>query len=252
MLIQNKYKIQKLIGKGSYSHVFEANHVIKNTLVAIKFDNGSDISKKLIKHEIEMYLLLKKNKILNLIGVKSYGTIEKRHYLIMEYLPFTLKQVICNYKQEETISKYFVECFRCIEMFHSYNILHRDIKPDNFMVNVNGSVRIIDMGLSCMYEKKELQNIIGTILFCSFNIHKSKYRYNKQDDIISFYYVIFYILTNGDLPWKNIYINNVKAKNKVYYSLKKHTDYNLYYLKYQNKYLNMWIDKYTTYINDYV
>ena len=83
MLLKNKYKIQKLIGTGSYSKVFEAKHIIKDMLVAIKFDNGTNISKTLIKHEMEMYLILKKNNISNIISIKSYGTINKCHYLIM-------------------------------------------------------------------------------------------------------------------------------------------------------------------------
>ena len=254
MILKNKYKIQKLIGNGSYSRVFEAKHMIKDTIVAIKFDNGSDISKKLIKHEMNMYLILKKNNISNLISVKSYGTIEKTHYLIMEYLPRTLNDEINKCTEEELKSKYFIQCFQCIKMLHNHDILHRDIKPDNFMVSLKGTVRIIDMGLSCVYdeENKELQNTIGTILFCSFNVHKSKYRYNKHDDMISFYYVIFYILSNGDLPWNNIYIKDHEVKNNVYYYLKKNTDYSLYYSKYKNMSLNAWIQRYIKYIDQVV
>ena len=250
MILKNKYKIQDLIGKGSYSEVFEAKHIIKDTIVAIKFDNGTDISKKLIKHEMNMYLNLKKNKISNIISIKSYGTIHKTHYLIMEYLPYTLNEMIGTCKEEVTKTNYFIQWLQRIQMVHNHDILHRDIKPDNFMVSSKGVVHIIDMGLSCMYgeENKELQNTIGTILFCSFNIHQSKYIYHKQDDIISFYYVIFYILSNGDLPWNNIHIKDKNVKNKVYYHLKKDTDYSLYYSKYNNKTLNIWIQRYIKYI----
>ena len=251
MLLKNKYKIQKLIGTGSYSKVFEAKHIIKDILVAIKFDNGTNISKTLIKHEMEMYLILKKNNISNIISIKSYGTINKCHYLIMEYLPYMLNDVICNCNQDYIKTNYFIQCLQNIQILHKHDILHRDIKPDNFMVTTKGQIRIIDMGLSCMYneENKELQNTIGTILFCSFNVHKSKYKYDKKDDIISFYYVIFYILSNGDLPWNSVSIKNIEISNKVYYYLKKNTDYSSYYSKYNNICLNEWIQKYIKYIN---
>ena len=86
MILKNKYKIQDLIGKGSYSEVFEAKHIIKDTIVAIKFDNGTNISKTLIKHEMEMYLILKKNNISNIISIKSYGTINKCHYFSINFV----------------------------------------------------------------------------------------------------------------------------------------------------------------------
>ena len=74
MLIQNKYRVTKLIGEGSYSRVYEAIHDTKKTRVAIKIDlKNNDIATRLMEHEIRMYLYLKKFVIDNIVPMKSFG-----------------------------------------------------------------------------------------------------------------------------------------------------------------------------------
>ena len=59
MLLSNKYKILNVITKGTYSTLYKGIHVNKNSEVAIKIE-CEEISKKLLDHEIDMYLYLKK------------------------------------------------------------------------------------------------------------------------------------------------------------------------------------------------
>ena len=58
----NKYKLLNVINDGNYSKIYKFIHVEKNQYVAIKFDYD-EISKKLIKNEIHIYLLLRKSKL---------------------------------------------------------------------------------------------------------------------------------------------------------------------------------------------
>ena len=93
MLIQNHYEISRKIGEGSYSNVYEAKHILKGTKVAIKFEKQDNVvAKKLIQHEIKMYLLLKKYKIENVVSIKSFGVYNGCYYIIMEYLPLSLEE----------------------------------------------------------------------------------------------------------------------------------------------------------------
>ena len=61
----------------------------------------------------------------------------------MEYLPYMLNDVICNCNQDYIKTNYFIQCLQNIQILHKHDILHRDIKPDNFMVTTKGQIRLL-------------------------------------------------------------------------------------------------------------
>ena len=62
--------------------------------------------------------------------------------------------------------------FILINNMHKTGLVHRDIKPENFLFNKKKELCIIDLGLSAsIYDIKSSQKIIGTPLYCSYNIH---------------------------------------------------------------------------------
>lgn len=250
-LIQNKYKLINEIGSGSYSKVYKGEHVLKKQFVAIKFDYD-EISKKLIENEIKIYLTLLKYGENNIVNIKTFGVYKQYNYIIMEWLPYTFCEYIKKNMDLIDINILFKTSLELIETLHNRNFIHRDIKPDNFLLNKNGKMFIIDLGLSCKYDKKkQIKNIIGSILFCSFNIHNTPYIYEKKDDIISLYYVFFYLFSGGKLPWMNICIENKEIKQKVIYTLKRKTNFLKYYEEY--KILIPLIKSYNSFLsNNYV
>ena len=74
MIIQNKYNIQKKIGCGSFSNVFIAKNIHKDSLVVIKFDNDKK-SKKLLRNEIDIYIDLLKHSKKDFISIKSFRSL---------------------------------------------------------------------------------------------------------------------------------------------------------------------------------
>jgi casein kinase 1 epsilon len=248
-LIQNKYKIIGKIGNGSYSNVYKAVHIEKQYYVAIKFDHDK-VSKILLENEINIYLSLLKHKISNICNIKSFGIFNSHNYIVMELLAKSLNEYfLCDsfVADVDIIKNIFLKVCNVIRKMHEKGIYHRDIKPENFLLDKKGDVFIIDLGLST-YQKsiKPSKSIIGSNLFCSYNVHKPEYSYTEDDDIISIYYMFFYLLSNGDLPWGNLYITKKEVKNNMIYNLKKYTNFQDYYSN--NATLKPFIYSYLNYI----
>jgi len=96
---------------------------------------------------------------------------------------------------------------RRVETLHSKYLLHRDIKPDNFMLDKNKILCLIDFGLCKRYdhngkhiEEKHITSMIGSANFVSLNVHKG-IEPSRRDDVVSCIYIILYLFLGGDLPW---------------------------------------------------
>lgn len=242
-IIANKYKIIRKIGSGTFSSVFEAEHIYKGNKVAIKFDTD-DVSKALIENEINIYLYLIREGVKNIAGFKSFGNLKSNNYIIMERLDCTLADYYKHYHYKRTTYDRKKDNLKILEMliklikgFSSVNLLHRDIKAENFVFDQNKRLCIIDMGFSKKFDSEKVSNgFIGNILFSSFNVHKSEYVYYPRDDLISLFYMMFYLISNGDLPWSKIVFMRGKENylNSVIMNMKQFTDFREYYRTHPN------------------
>ena len=142
------------------------------------------------------------------------------------------------------VTKYIISMIEIIARVHEAGIVHRDIKPDNFMLSMVGNtgdnantangiekkLNIIDFGLSRFYMKgdkhvdnAEDRSIVGTIRYISKHIHEGNV-YSRRDDIISIMYVAIY-LAKGSLPWMGVTAKkgDTKTKEDVVYDIKTKT-----------------------------
>lgn len=104
------------------------------------------------------------------------------------------------------VVKYLIAMIEIIGRVHEAGVVHRDIKPDNFMLDSEKKLNIIDFGLSRFYMKGDKhvvntcdRSIVGTIRYISTHVHDGDV-YSRRDDIISIIYVAIY-LVKGKLPW---------------------------------------------------
>ena len=107
-----------------------------------------------------------------------------------------------------------------IKDIHNKGILYRDIKPENFLVDINNTnnLYIIDFGLAKTYLDSNNEHIkidnnhhcTGTIRYSSIYIHQG-YNHSRRDDLISIVYMIQYLFS-GMLPWSGLKIDIIKEK----------------------------------------
>lgn len=231
IIIANKYEIIKKIGEGSFGNIFYGKNILTNENIAIKIDDLED--KIILKNEAKIYSLLKK--IEGIPKMRLYGKEGKFNYLVMDLLDKSLEQYKCNNEDKiplNIVINLGIQMFKRIKDVHNMNIIHRDIKPDNFVMksSKDNFLFLIDFGLSKLYMKNNIhiecfenRKLIGTVKYVSLNIHNGLTP-SRRDDLESIIYILIYLLI-GNLPWEDIKSDNKEEKNKLIKECKKEYDF---------------------------
>ncbi|KAM0944381.1 putative mitogen-activated protein kinase CMGC-MAPK family [Dioscorea sansibarensis] len=151
----NRYKIQEVIGKGSYGVVCSALDVYTGEKVAIKKINGifehiSDAAR--ILREIKLLRLLRHPDIVDIKHIilppskREFRDI----YVVFELMESDLHQVL---KANDDLTKehyqfFLYQLLRALKYMHTANVYHRDLKPKNILANANCKLKICDFGLA--------------------------------------------------------------------------------------------------------
>ena len=219
MIISNKYELLEKLNEGSFGQVYKGKHVRTGELVAIKIERKTDTGSSL-KNEARVYQYLAKEP--GFLNLKWYQTDEQYSYLVVDLLVCSLTRLIKIKGQIpiKVVLQLGIQMIKRIETLHNKYLLHRDIKPDNFMLGSNKQLFLIDFGLCKRYDHdgvhiKETQNlnksIIGSVNFVSLNVHNG-IEPGRRDDIESCIYIILYLLQSGELSWFK-----EKDINKIYF-----------------------------------
>jgi serine/threonine protein kinase len=189
--VVGKYRIIRLIMKGTFSSVYECEHIMKRTKAVIKMESDAH-GKKLMEHELQLYLFLQ-NKPVRIPKIKATGTHGEYKYLILERLDRSLSK----YTEPFDIKDLFCQ----VHALHQQGIVHRDIKPDNFVMGFDHKVYLIDLGLDAVHaNEQELHHLVGNQRYASPKCYLPVYVYDYVDDYIALIYMILDMLY-GYLPW---------------------------------------------------
>ncbi|KAF8408973.1 hypothetical protein HHK36_005043 [Tetracentron sinense] len=151
----NRYKIQEIIGKGSYGVVCSAIDTHTGEKVAIKkihdaFEHISDATR--ILREIKLLRLLRHPDIVEIkhIMLPPSRRDFKDIYVVFELMESDLHQVI---KANDDLTRkhyqfFLYQLLRALKYIHTANVYHRDLKPKNILANANSKLKICDFGLA--------------------------------------------------------------------------------------------------------
>ena len=205
MILSNKYELLEKLNSGSFGQVYKAKHVRTGELVAVKIEQVTTTNS--LKNEARIYQYLLKEP--GFPKLKWFQKEDQLTYLVIDLLVCSLTSLVKmkGPLQHKIILQIGIQMIKRVETLHGKYMLHRDIKPDNFMLDRSKNLCLIDFGLCKRYdydgshiEEKQITSIVGSVNFVSLNIHKG-IEPSRRDDVESCIYIILYLLLNGELPW---------------------------------------------------
>ncbi|KAH7339153.1 kinase-like domain-containing protein, partial [Rhizoctonia solani] len=182
--------------------------------VALKQSRASlRLKRPLLQHEARILKMLSGHP--NIPKVYAYGRIEHFELLSIQLLHRSLRDVVeadgpLGAKTAANVAHQMIDALRCV---HSHRLVHRDIKPDNIMLQSpeNWQLCLIDFGLTCCLpsvtpversEDRGPAHVFGTLPFASLNAHEKGSQLTFRDDLESLSYTLLWLL-RGSLPWSH-------------------------------------------------
>ena len=208
-LINNKYKLLEKIGEGSFGSIYKGENIRTNEHVAIKIEYIQN-NYKLLKNESKIYQYL--TNTIGIPNVKWFGKDENNYYMVLNLLGESLQSV----KDKKgcfslkLVLQVGFQIISILKTIHDKGLVHRDIKPDNFLVGnnkQNKQIYMIDFGFCKTYidndkhiKIRKLNSLIGSLTYASINAHNF-IELSRRDDLESLGYMLIYFF-KGELEWQ--------------------------------------------------
>ena len=204
--ISDRYKILEMIGGGGMANVYLAHDMILDRDVAVKmlrldFANDDEFIRRFHREAQSATSLAHPN----IVSIYDVGEEDSIYYIVMEYVfGQTLKQYIQQHSplQVDRVQDIMKQLTSAISHAHQNHIIHRDIKPQNILIDPNGNVKITDFGIAMAMSATSItqtNSVLGSVHYLSPEQARGGMA-NRKSDIYSLGIVMFELLT-GRLPF---------------------------------------------------
>lgn len=220
--IGQHFEVGRCIGHGSFGEIHVGIDIRTGEEVAIKMERADTKHPQL---QLEAELLRKLSDGNGIPKIRYSGFDCGYNTMVMELLGPSLEDLFnfCGRKFSlKTVLLLAEQMLTRIEFIHKHNFIHRDIKPDNFLMGLGKKgniVYLIDFGLAKQYRdpltKKHIpwrdnKSLTGTARYASIHTHQG-IEQSCRDDLESLGYVLMYF-NRGSLPWQGLKAQNKRQK----------------------------------------
>jgi len=146
-----KYEKLEKIGEGTYGTVFKAKNRETQEIVALKRVRLDDDDEGVPSSALREICLLKELKHKNIVRLHDVLHSDKKLTLVFEHCDQDLKKYFDSLNGEidpDIVKSFMYQLLRGLEFCHSRNVLHRDLKPQNLLINKSGELKLADFGLA--------------------------------------------------------------------------------------------------------
>eukprot|EP01032_Pedospumella_encystans_P011302 gene11302-13148_t len=229
------YTILSKVGGGGFGEVFLGKDNVTGQEVAIKVEQVGYREPQL-RHEYKVYRELERRSVTLPTGfcraVKFHGT-EQHNYMVMDLLGSSLSDLFRNTCSKKfslkTVLQIADQVLERIEVFHSVNLIHRDISSGNFMIGRHDpdTIYFIDFGMSTRYRdphtlehnvERSAASRRGTTRYASINNLLGKQQ-SRRDDLESIAYILIRFLRR-ELPWEHVSSTHFDKPHRVVRDMK--------------------------------
>ncbi|KDP40264.1 hypothetical protein JCGZ_02262 [Jatropha curcas] len=205
----NRYELVRLLGRGSFAKVYSARSLVDNNMVAIKIIDKTKTVDAAMEPRIicEISAMRRLQHHPNILKIHEVMATKTKIYLVMELAlgGELFSKVLQRGKLKESKARWFFQqLVSALHFCHQNGVAHRDVKPQNLLLDENGNLKVSDFGLSALAEIQNdscvLQTACGTPAFTAPEVMARRGYEGPKVDAWSCGVILFFLLS-AKLPF---------------------------------------------------